>query len=42
MPLSNAQLAQTIDHTLLAPDASDAQIRELCRQRPSIAFTRSA
>ncbi|MGN4068497.1 deoxyribose-phosphate aldolase [Burkholderia gladioli] len=32
MPLSNAQLAQTIDHTLLAPDASDAQIRELCRQ----------
>ncbi|WP_186184715.1 deoxyribose-phosphate aldolase [Burkholderia gladioli] len=32
MSLSNAQLAQTIDHTLLAPDASDAQIRELCRQ----------
>ncbi|MDW9245600.1 deoxyribose-phosphate aldolase [Burkholderia cepacia] len=32
MPLSNAQLAQTIDHTLLAPDASDAQIRDLCRQ----------
>ncbi|KWO55291.1 2-deoxyribose-5-phosphate aldolase [Burkholderia ubonensis] len=32
MPLSNAQLAQTIDHTLLAADACDAQIRELCRQ----------
>ncbi|OJA91242.1 deoxyribose-phosphate aldolase [Burkholderia ubonensis] len=32
MPISNAQLAQTIDHTLLAADACDAQIRELCRQ----------
>ncbi|AJX14447.1 deoxyribose-phosphate aldolase [Burkholderia ubonensis] len=32
MPLSNAELAQTIDHTLLAADACDAQIRELCRQ----------
>ena len=29
MPLSNAQLAQTIDHTLLAPDASDADPRTL-------------
>ncbi|AOK54538.1 deoxyribose-phosphate aldolase [Burkholderia stagnalis] len=32
MPLSNAQLARTIDHTLLAADASDTQIDALCRQ----------
>ncbi|RQR58213.1 deoxyribose-phosphate aldolase [Burkholderia sp. Bp9002] len=32
MPLSNAQLARTIDHTLLAADASDTQIDTLCRQ----------
>jgi xanthosine phosphorylase len=32
MSLTNTQLAKTIDHTLLAPDATDSQIRELCRQ----------
>ena len=29
-PLTNYQLAQTIDHTLLKPDATPSQIDDLC------------
>ncbi|WP_323120227.1 deoxyribose-phosphate aldolase [Burkholderia alba] len=38
MPYTNAQLAQFIDHTLLAPDASDTQLRALCGQAAAYRF----